>query len=70
MPVIIPAGALRAGDRVMAAPDGSSAAVLVVIRMIETGPNGHIAHLDGISEPVSYCDEDLAVRIDAAGWAA
>jgi hypothetical protein len=70
MPVIIPAGALRAGDRVMAAQNGSSAAVLVVLRMIETGPHGHIAHLDGISEPVSYCDEDLAVRIDAAGWAA
>jgi hypothetical protein len=54
----------------MAAPDGGSAAMLVVIRVIETGPHGHIAHLDGISEPVSYADEDLAVRIDAAGWSA
>ena len=51
MPVIIPAGALRAGDRVMAAPDGGSAAMPVVIRVIETGPHGHIAHLDGVASP-------------------
>jgi hypothetical protein len=67
MSEIIPAYALHAGDRILVSQAG--APVVTVVRVIETGPRGSLAHLDGIAEPVSYSGGDMVERHTEAGWA-
>jgi hypothetical protein len=63
----IPFNALRAGDRIVASQSGVP--VVAVVRVIETGPGGSVAYLDGITEPVSYGGGELVERHSEAGWA-
>jgi hypothetical protein len=67
MSEIIPAYALHAGDRILVSQSGGP--VVTVVRVIETGPRGSLAHLDGIAEPVSYGGGDMVERHSEAGWA-
>ena len=67
MSEIIPAYALHAGDRILVSQSGGP--VVTVVRVIETGPRGSLAHLDGIAEPVSYGGGDTVERHSEAGWA-
>jgi hypothetical protein len=67
MSEIVPAYALHAGDRILVSQSGGP--VVTVVRVIETGPRGSLAHLDGIAEPVSYGGGDLVERHSEAGWA-
>jgi hypothetical protein len=67
MSEVIPAYALHAGDRILVSQSGAS--VITVVRVIETGPCGSLAHLDGIAEPVSYGGGDMVERHSEAGWA-
>jgi hypothetical protein len=67
MSEIIPAYALHAGDRILVSQSGGP--VVTVVRVIETGPRGSLAHLDGIAEPVSYGGSDMVERHSEAGWA-
>ena len=67
MAEIVPAYALHAGDRILVPQSGGP--VVTVVRVIETGPRGSLAHLDGIAEPVSYGGGDMVERYSEAGWA-
>jgi hypothetical protein len=70
MSEVIPAYALHAGDRILVSQSGAPGApVVAVVRVIETGPCGSLAHLDGIAEPVSYGGGDMVERHSEAGWA-
>jgi hypothetical protein len=67
MSEIIPAYALHAGDRILESRSGG--AVVMVVRVIETGPRGSRPHLDGIAAPVSCGGSDMVERHSETGWA-
>jgi hypothetical protein len=69
MTVIIPAGALHAGDTVLVRDCGSGKLTEAAIQAIDVSPDGCRAFLAGIAEPVCYAAGDMAARVREAGWA-